>query len=178
MPLRPAHRNLPGFPRSFYILTAVWDRQGLTSLQADTHPVPSEITWRHQRPPQPPPLGPWPRSRHSPLQTARRIRPLPTRLSMACRASSVIPTKGMHRRAAEKAGTKRVTERHRRLGSNPVRAGAAGPCRTCQRAWGGWPSPRGTQGSPLGKWGGQWGAETPRVSLQWVPTLWELGSGR
>ena len=108
----PAHRNLPGFPCSFYILTAVWDHQGLTSLQADTHPVPSEITWRHQRPPQPPPLGPWPRSRHSPLQTARRIRPLLTRLSMARRASSVIPTKGMHRRAAEKAGTEGPKEGH------------------------------------------------------------------
>ena len=102
----------PRLPRSFYILTAVWDRQGLTSLQADTHPVPSEITWTHQRPPQPPPLGPRPRSRHSPLQTARRIRPLLTRLSMARRVSSVIPTKGMHRRAAEKAGTEGPKEGH------------------------------------------------------------------
>ena len=103
----------------------------------------------------------------------RRIRPLPTWLSMARRANSVIPTKGMHCRAAEKAGTEgpRVSERHGRLGSISGKAGAAGPC---QRAWGGLHSPRGTQqGSSLGKQGGQWGAQTPRVSLQWVPTLQE-----
>lgn len=171
--------NLPCFPLSCYTLPAIWDHQGLTSPQADTHHIPSE--WRHPRPPQLLPQGPWPRSSDSPLQMARRIRPLPTWLSMVRRASIVIPTNGIHCRAAEKSGAEGPRGSVRDTGdwvpSTPVRAGAVGPCRTCQRPWGGLSSPSGTQGHPLGKWERQWGAETPWVFLHQVPTLWQLGSG-
>jgi len=53
VPLCPAHRNVPGSPCSFYTLTALWDRQGLTSPGADAHHVPSETARSHQRPPLP-----------------------------------------------------------------------------------------------------------------------------
>lgn len=143
--------------------------------RAHSHHVPSEITWRHRRPPLP--LGPQPRSRHSPLQTACRTSPLPTWVSTVRRASSVIPTKGMHRRAAEEAGTEGPRGSVRDTGDWGPSLPGLGLLGHAGRAGG-----RGTGclpqgGSPLGKWGGRCRAKTPRVCLQQVPTLWELASG-
>lgn len=54
-------------------------------------------------------------------------------------------------RGGRDRGTERVGERHGRLGAIPARAGAAGPRRTCRRAWDGLPSPGGKPSGEMGR---------------------------